>query len=162
MDDAGRLGARYDSGLNCPLLVQLAQAMRPPGLDVLQIRAWKSPPHCARASLRTDVGDVKVVLWLNPDDDNLDPRSGGLFLGQRYIGYRQNRAVVFDARLPHGAADCDFRDDHASWRLQVELVYGDAGFDSRLRGNPYSGSMVAGLSRSRLPQAADGYPPTRG
>jgi hypothetical protein len=123
VDDDGRLGARYENGCNCPLLVQLAHGMQQPGYAVTRIGARKSPPQCLRAPLRAHAAHRKAVVWLTPDAANRDPRSGGLFIGERYIPYRHNRAVVFDARWPHGAAACDFREDYPSWRIEVVFLY---------------------------------------
>lgn len=131
----GRLGASYENGFNCPLLVQLLVQLREllPGMpqhghELPHLDACKHPPRLPGEALHADQGDVKLQLWLTPDAANLDPASGGMFIrdrdgNTRYIGYRQNRAVLFPARLLHGAAARHFRDDHEGRRLDVNLRY---------------------------------------
>ena len=124
----GRLGASYDHGFNCPLLVQVAQGVFADGRPLLGIRAGKHPPRLPGESLHGAVEGYKLQLWLTPDIANLEPAGGGMVVRDqdgrtRHIPYRQNRAVLFDARLAHGAASCHFRDDHASARIEVALLY---------------------------------------
>lgn len=127
----GRLGAAYENGFNCPLLVQCAHAVLGDAHDVLQLAACKHPPRLPGEALHADQGEIKLQLWLTPDAANLDPATGGMFIrdrdgGTRYIAYRQNRAVLFPARLLHGAAARNFCDDHASRRIDVTVLYGAA------------------------------------
>jgi hypothetical protein len=127
----GRLGATYDNGFNCPLLVQLRQLLNQalgPGHALLHLGACKHPPRLPGEALHADQGDLKLQLWLTPDAANLDPATGGMFIraadgNTRYIGYRQNRAVMFPARLLHGAAARNFRDDHAGRRIDLTMLY---------------------------------------
>lgn len=131
----GRLGASYEHGFNCPLLVQLLVELREllPGMPqhghaLPYLDACKHPPRLPGEALQADQGDVKLQLWLTPDAANLDPATGGMFIrapdgNTRYIAYRQNRAVLFPARLLHGAAARHFRDDHQGRRLDVNLRY---------------------------------------
>ena len=125
----GRLGATYENGFNCPLLVQCAHAAFGQAREVLHLGACKHPPRLPGEALHAGQGDIKLQCWLTPDGANLDPATGGMFIrdhdgGTRYIGYRQNRAVIFPARLLHGAAARSFRDDHGSRRIDVTVLYG--------------------------------------
>lgn len=126
----GRLGASYENGFNCPLLVQCAHAVFGPGRghEVLHLGACKHPPRLPGEALHADQGDIKLQCWLTPDAANLDPATGGMFIrerdgGTRYIAYRQNRAVIFPARLLHGAAARSFRDDHGGRRIDLTVSY---------------------------------------
>jgi len=128
----GRLAATYDHGFNCPLLVQVAHGVFGDDRQLLGLRAGKHPPRLPGESLHGAVDGLKVQLWLTPDTANLDQAKGGLVIRDydgrtRHIPYRQNRAVLFDARLAHGAASCHFRDDHASARIEVAMLYAGTG-----------------------------------
>lgn len=131
----GRLGATYENGFNCPLLVQCAHAVFGDGHgqgqrpSVLHLGACKHPPRLPGEALHAAGGDLKLQYWITPDADNLDPATGGMFIrdrdgGTHYIAYRQNRAVIFPARLLHGAAARSFRDDHAGRRIDINVLYG--------------------------------------
>ncbi|KQQ33242.1 hypothetical protein ASF61_09065 [Duganella sp. Leaf126] len=124
----GRLGATYDNGFNCPLLVQIAQGVFGDGRQLLELKAGKHPPRLPGESLHGAAGGWQLQIWLTPDTANLDSASGGMVIRDRdgrtrHIAYRQNRAVLFDPRLAHGAASCDFRDDHAGARITMTMLY---------------------------------------
>ena len=129
----GRLGASYENGFNCPLLVQCAHAVfghgHGQGHEGLHWSACKHPPRLPGEALHADQGAIKLQLWLTPDAANLDPATGGMFIrdrhgNTRYIAYRQNRAVIFPARLLHGAATRSFRDDHGGRRIDLTGLSG--------------------------------------
>ncbi|MYN45042.1 hypothetical protein GTP23_08170 [Pseudoduganella sp. FT93W] len=157
----GRLGALYHRGLRCPLLDQLATALRAtlpaiirPRYRLNQLWAYKYPADMPGDDVHADFAAVNVNFWITPDQANLDPASGGMYIYDvaapadwqfeeynrhperirrylsasgaqaRYIPYRQNRAIIFDSDLFHGTARCHFRDDYESRRINVTLLYG--------------------------------------
>ncbi len=95
----GRLGAFFDAGFNCPLLLQLAGELRQRLPNVIgaqhplrQLWGFKYPRHLpADSTIHADFAAVNVNIWITPDSANLDPSSGGL--------------VIYDADAP---LDWDF------------------------------------------------------
>ena len=93
----GYLGAFFDDGFCCPLLVQIAEEMRQAlprifGRHPLQrLWAFKYESRPGGIPLHADSAAVNVNFWLTPDEANRDPAGGGL--------------IVWDKRAP---ADCDF------------------------------------------------------
>lgn len=82
----GRLGAFFNDGFACPLLVQIAEELREalpaifaPEYPLSQVWAFKNtdylPPN---ATLHADFSAVTANLWITPDDANLLPGRGGL------------------------------------------------------------------------------------
>lgn len=110
-----------------------------------------------------DNGTYVVNFWLTPDEFNLAPSSGGMVLfdvrrpdtlmspefqvspqsdeyvrrrtagGRLEIGYRCNRAVIFDATVFHASLPISFGSDGMhSKRMNVSMVFDDpALFDDR-------------------------------
>jgi hypothetical protein len=82
----GRLGAFFESGFNCPLLLQIADETRHALPRVIgdryplrQLWAFKYRDVLPEdSSTHADFAAVSVNLWITPDHANLDPRSGGL------------------------------------------------------------------------------------
>ena len=93
----GYLGAFFDDGFCCPLLVQIAEELRQAlprifGRHPLQrLWAFKYDSRPGGIPLHADAAAVNVNFWLTPDEANRDPAGGGL--------------IVWDKRAP---ADCDF------------------------------------------------------
>ena len=93
----GYLGAFFDDGFCCPLLVQIAEELRQAmprifGRHPLQrLWAFKYDSRPGGIPLHADAAAVNVNFWLTPDAANRDPEGGGL--------------IVWDKRAP---ADCDF------------------------------------------------------
>lgn len=93
----GYLGAFFDDGFCCPLLVQIAEELRQAlprifGRHPLQrLWAFKYDSRPGGIPLHADAAAVNVNFWLTPDAANRDPAGGGL--------------IVWDKRAP---ADCDF------------------------------------------------------
>lgn len=95
----GRLGAFFDVGFNCPLLLQIAEELRAsfPWMigsrhRLRQLWGFKYPPRMpGEGSLHADFAAVNVNFWITPDRANRDPSSGGL--------------LVYDADAPR---DWDF------------------------------------------------------
>jgi tetratricopeptide (TPR) repeat protein len=82
----GRLGAFFQDGFNCPLLVQVAEELRVALPQVIgdrypvqQIWGFKCGPTLpADATTHADFAAVNVNFWITPDDANTEPDSGGL------------------------------------------------------------------------------------
>jgi hypothetical protein len=93
----GYLGAFFDDGFCCPLLVQIAEELRQAlprifGRHPLQrLWAFKYDSRPGGIPLHADAAAVNVNFWLTPDEANRDPEGGGL--------------IVWDKRAP---ADSDF------------------------------------------------------
>ena len=96
----GRLGSFFDSGFNCPLVLQVAEEIRDAFPRVIggrhtlrQLWGFKYPPQLPAAStIHADFAAVNVNFWITPTGANRDPDTGGL--------------VVYDADAP---PDWDFR-----------------------------------------------------
>ncbi|MFO0758528.1 MAG: hypothetical protein U0359_18695 [Byssovorax sp.] len=84
----GRLGAFFEAGFNCPLLLQIAEEIRAALPAVIgdryplrQMWAFKYaetlPPD---QSIHADFAAVNVNFWITPEDANLDPDTGGLIV----------------------------------------------------------------------------------
>jgi hypothetical protein len=82
----GRLGAFFQDGFTCPLLVQIAEELRVTLPRVIgdryplrQLWGFKSGPELpADATTHADFAAVNVNFWITPQEANLDPESGGL------------------------------------------------------------------------------------
>lgn len=102
----------------------------------------------------SDTGRVTVDLWLTPDEYNREPETGGLICydvkrepgqqihefnarpwcvdylnahtkgGKAKLGYKFNRAVIFDARTFHASDRIDFVSEGAhTFRINYALLY---------------------------------------
>jgi tetratricopeptide (TPR) repeat protein len=82
----GRLGAFFQDGFNCPLLLQIGEELRETLPRVIgdryplrQLWGFKSGPELpADATTHADFAAVNVNFWITPDEANLDKESGGL------------------------------------------------------------------------------------
>ena len=82
------LGAFFQDGFNCPLLLQIAEEIRDALPRVIgnryplrQIWASKNAGDLpADATTHADFAAVNVNFWITPDEANLDPDSGGLIV----------------------------------------------------------------------------------
>ncbi|WP_162794060.1 tetratricopeptide repeat protein [Streptomyces paludis] len=82
----GRLGAFFQDGFNCPLLLQIGEELREalPRMigyryPLRQLWGFKCGPELpADATTHADFAAVNVNFWITPDEANLDPESGGL------------------------------------------------------------------------------------
>jgi hypothetical protein len=110
----------------------------------------------AGLKVHADNGAVTLDLWITPDEFNRDPETGGLVFfdvkrepgqlihefntvewAERYfeentqgrsqkVGYRFNRAVLFDAGTFHESDAVDFVADGAdSYRINLSLLFDD-------------------------------------
>jgi tetratricopeptide (TPR) repeat protein len=108
----GYLGAFFEDGFCCPLLVQIAEELRQalPRIfgrhPLRRLWAFKYDSRLGGIPLHADAAAINVNFWLTPDDANRDPDGGGL--------------IVWDKRAP---ADCDFGrfvKDEAAIRARLE------------------------------------------
>lgn len=83
-DHGGHLGAYFEEGLGCTLLVEVAEALRrvlPRSLNDLslaQLWAYKHVQGGSGTDYHADIGRVSVNLWITSDDASLDKGGGGL------------------------------------------------------------------------------------
>jgi tetratricopeptide (TPR) repeat protein len=108
----GYLGAFFEDGFCCPLLVQIAEELRLalPRIfgrhPLRRLWAFKYDRRLGGIPLHADAAAVNVNFWLTPDSANRDPEGGGL--------------IVWDKRAP---ADCDFSrfvTDEATTRARLK------------------------------------------
>jgi tetratricopeptide (TPR) repeat protein len=82
----GYLAAFLDDGFDCPLVVQIADALRaalPRVLGPHSLRhlwAYKYDSTLAGIGVHGDDAAVNVNFWITPDDANLDASSGGMIV----------------------------------------------------------------------------------
>src|SRR5258706_5752447 len=82
----GYLGAALDDGFDCPLLLQIAEALRRALPRVLaphplaHLWAYKHNSQLKGVGVHGDAAAVNVNFWITPDDANLEPGAGGLLV----------------------------------------------------------------------------------
>ncbi|MFM0330103.1 tetratricopeptide repeat protein [Paraburkholderia strydomiana] len=84
----GRLGAFFQDGFNCPLLLQIAEELRDALPRVIgnryplrQVWGFKNvQPLPAGVTTHADFAAVNVNFWITPEDANLDQTTGGLVI----------------------------------------------------------------------------------
>lgn len=84
----GRLGAFFQDGFNCPLLLQIAEELRDALPRIIgnryplrQVWGFKNGHTLpGDATTHADFAAVNVNFWITPDDANLDKASGGLVI----------------------------------------------------------------------------------
>ena len=82
----GYLGAFPENGFACPLLAQIAEALREnfPAIfrdhPLLYLWGFKYDSSLSGINIHADAAAVNVNFWITPDDANLDPESGGLVI----------------------------------------------------------------------------------
>jgi tetratricopeptide (TPR) repeat protein len=83
-DHGGHLGAYFEEGLACDLLIAIAETFRQvlprslEGLGLAQLWAYKHVQGGSGTDLHADMGTVSANLWITPDDASLDPEAGGM------------------------------------------------------------------------------------
>ena len=117
--------------------------------------AYKYDSTLEGVGLHGDDAAVNVNFWITPDDANLSPGSGGMtvypalapadwrfedfnadtrrieaFLAEQggapiTIGYRANRAVLFDSSLFHQTDRFHFRPGYETRRINITMLFGD-------------------------------------
>jgi tetratricopeptide (TPR) repeat protein len=126
-------------------------------LPLQQMWAYKYDSRLEGTALHADAAAVNVNFWITPDEANLSEGRGGLVVfdkrapadwefekfnndqaairsfledsGARsvVVPYRCNRAVIFHSDLFHRTDDLFFRDDYASRRINVTMLFGQRG-----------------------------------
>jgi hypothetical protein len=84
----GRLGAFFDSGFNCPILLQVAEELTASFPRIIgqrhrlrQLWGFKYPPRLpADSTIHADFAAVNVNFWITPERANRNPRTGGLII----------------------------------------------------------------------------------
>jgi Tfp pilus assembly protein PilF len=82
----GYAGAYLQEGLNCPLIIQIAEELPRAFPEIfadhvlMQLWAYKYGSNRAGINMHADFAAVNVNFWITPDASNLDPESGGLVL----------------------------------------------------------------------------------
>ncbi|HEX8096217.1 hypothetical protein [Jatrophihabitans sp.] len=84
----GRLGAFFDSGFNCPLVLQIAEELRESFPRMIgdqhrlrQLWGFKYPPQLPPDStIHADFAAVNVNFWITPERANRDSATGGLLI----------------------------------------------------------------------------------
>jgi len=119
--------------------------------------AYKYDSTLEGVGLHGDDAAVNVNFWITPDDANVAPDSGGMivhpalapadwrfedfnadtarieaFLAEAggapiRIGYRANRAVLFDSSLFHETDRFRFQPGYATRRINLTMLFGDRG-----------------------------------
>lgn len=107
----GYLGAFFDDGFCCPLLVQIAEELRQalPRIfrrhPLQRLWAFKYDARPGGIPLHADAATVNVNFWLTPDEANRDPQGGGL--------------IVWDKRAPANADFARFVKDESAIRASL-------------------------------------------
>ncbi len=119
--------------------------------------AYKYDSRLEGTALHADSAAINVNFWITPDEANLSEDRGGLvvfdqrapaewefekfnndqpairqFLADSgakdvVIPYRCNRAAIFHSDLFHRTDDLTFRDDYASRRINITMLFGERG-----------------------------------
>jgi tetratricopeptide (TPR) repeat protein len=119
--------------------------------------AYKYDSRLEGIGLHADAARVNVNFWITPDEANLSEGRGGIVVfdqrapaewefekynndqpairqfladtGARevVVPYRCNRAAIFHSDLFHRTDDLVFRDDYASRRINVTMLFGERG-----------------------------------
>jgi hypothetical protein len=103
----GRLGAFFNDGFNCPLLLQIAEELKAalprviiPDYPLRQVWGFKNstdlPPD---SNLHADFAAVNVNFWLTPEECNLDAASGGMMV------YDVDAPLAWDFHTYNGRTD---------------------------------------------------------
>ncbi len=126
-------------------------------LPLAQMWAYKYDSRLEGTALHADSAAINVNFWITPDEANLSEGRGGLVVFDRrapdewefakynndqpairqflaeseaksvVVPYRCNRAVIFHSDLFHRTDDLTFRDDYASRRINVTMLFGGRG-----------------------------------
>jgi tetratricopeptide (TPR) repeat protein len=153
----GYLGAELVDGFCCDLLLQVAKDLRQAFPHILgernlrQMRAYKYGALPRADDYRSDAAAVRVDILITPDEANLNAETGGLVVytreptrdldatdegaveaflkenGSVTIAHRQNRAVMFDARLIHKTDTVRFKGGYENRRINVTMFFGRHG-----------------------------------
>jgi tetratricopeptide (TPR) repeat protein len=126
-----------------------------------QIWGFKYGHAQPATSAHADFAAINVNFWITPDEANLDTETGGMIVydleapldwgfktyneqGARIgallkekdstatrIGYKSNRAIIFNSDLFHATAPVNFRDGYENRRLNVTMLFGKRENDAK-------------------------------
>ena len=112
----GYLGALYEEGFCCPLLVQISEELRHtfPRIfkhhQLAQLWAFKYDSRFKGINMHADFAAVNVNFWITPDEANLDNDSGGLIVYNKeapmhwdFKRYNQNQDALIEFLKSSGA-----------------------------------------------------------
>ncbi len=113
----GYLGAYFGEGLECGLLLQIAEGLRLKFPDIFkdhklnQIWANKYDSQLTGIGLHADFAAVNINFWITPDEANLGDNNGGLVvygqeapLGWSFESYNRNEEKIQDYLESHASA----------------------------------------------------------
>ena len=115
----GYVGAYLQEGLNCPLIIQIAEELPRafPGIFadhvLMQLWAYKYGSGEAGINMHADFAAVNVNFWITPDESNLDPECGGL--------------VVWDKEAPADWGVDEYNTDNPEQQQRMRDYLQDAG-----------------------------------
>ena len=112
----GYLGAFFDDGFCCPLLLQIADELRTalPGIfgnhTLRKLWAFKYDSRLSGIPVHADFAAVNINFWITPDEANLDPDSGGLVVWDKeapldwdFATYNNDQPAIRDFIARSGA-----------------------------------------------------------
>lgn len=108
----GYLGAFFDDGFCCPLLLQIAEELRRALPDIFgdhalrKLWGFKYDSRLSGIPMHADFAAINVNFWVTPDDANLDPDGGGI--------------VVWDKEAPLAWDFTKYNNDQAALRRFLE------------------------------------------
>jgi tetratricopeptide (TPR) repeat protein len=119
--------------------------------ELFEVWAYRNVFGSTAIGVHADVSDLNVNIYVSPGHGNCDSLSGGMRIYRRRaardwsfedyngsvdaieaevanvatvsIPFRENRAVIFDAKMFHGSDRCAFRSEYANLRTNVTLLY---------------------------------------
>jgi len=108
----GYLGAFFDDGFCCPLLLQIAEELRHalPGIfephTLRKLWAFKYDSRLSGIPMHADFAAINVNFWVTPDEANLDANGGGM--------------TVWDKEAPLDWDFAKYNNDQAALRRFLE------------------------------------------
>ncbi len=148
----GLIRATLEDGFSSSLMLQLVEELRTRFPDVLgtcHLTGLEGRIFASHAyDLMTDDGDssITLIVWLSPDEANMEPGRGGLQVQLRrdrptaseadaadeddfsapapqVVAHRFNRAVFIEGSVSYRPDDCRFRPGLRSRRLEILLRF---------------------------------------
>ena len=114
--DNGYLGALFEEGFCCPLLLQISEELRHafPRIfkhhQLAQLWAFKYDSRFKGINMHADFAAINVNFWITPDDASLDKDSGGLIVYNKeapkhweFQRYNQNQNALIEYLKSSGA-----------------------------------------------------------
>lgn len=151
-DHGGHLGAYFEEGLACGLMVQITEEVRallPRALGnkrLAQLWAYKYQQGMGGTELHADIGAVSLNLWVTPDSANLEPEGGGLEILPVVLppDWDFRRMNVERDALRRFAAASDTAPVRIAYRCNRMVV-----FDARLPHRTVPGRFAEGYVKKR-------------